>query len=332
LISAGLHDILPAMSSCGRFLRLFPVAAGLAMLLGMPSGLFAETVAAMPANKGFATVTEILAKSCSACHDWTGSYESIIGGGRIIAGSPEKSLLYQKIANDQMPMEGDKLTADQKAFIRGWIAAGAPSTELPIAVPAAEGGTAAASAAASAPAPSPGFLFFPNKATFHAVTGFTSSALFLGAGIMGVWHFVNMMNAGHAYRDSIGWNEDTGSQAVRSNEIETAWGNDSALRWWHVGFLAAGETLYLGDAITGISMMTRPQPGKLTKHDIHRYAFFTHAALMVAQIGLGFAETYALSTGQHDLMIGLGATHAVIGLAIPAVMIGAGLENLLLPE
>ena len=30
-----------------------------------------------------------------------------------------------------MPMEGDKLTADQKAFIKGWIAAGAPSTELP---------------------------------------------------------------------------------------------------------------------------------------------------------------------------------------------------------
>jgi hypothetical protein len=301
------------------------------MLLGMPSGLFAETIAAMPANKGFATVKEILAKSCSACHDWTGSYESIIGGGRIIAGSPEKSLLYQKIASDQMPMEGDKLTADQKAFIRGWIAAGAPSTELPIAVPAAEGGTAAASAAASASAPSQGFLFFPNKATFHAVTGFTSSALFLGAGIMGVWHFVNMMNAGHTLRDQVNF-QDGSPESVRIPLVEQAWGSDSDIRWWHVGFLIAGETLYLGDAITGISMMTRPQPGKLTKHDIHRYAFFTHAALMVAQIGLGFAETYALSTGQHDLMIGLGATHAVIGLAIPAVMIGAGLENLLLPE
>jgi hypothetical protein len=99
-----------------------------------------------------------------------------------------------------------------------------------------------------------------------------------------------------------------------------------------VGLIVAGETLYIGDAITGISMMTRHPPGKLTKHDVHRYAFFVHAALMVAQIGLGFAETYALSTGQHDLVIGLGATHAVIGLAIPAVMIGAGLENLLLPE
>jgi hypothetical protein len=309
------------------------------MLLGMPSVLFAETVAAMPANKGFATVKEMLAKSCSACHDWTGTYESVIGGGRVIAGSLEKSLLYQKIASDEMPLEGDKLTADQKAFIKGWIAAGAASTELPIAVPAAEGGTAAGSAGAAAagsapvaaPAPSQSFLFFPNKATFHAVTGFTSSALFLGAGIMGVWHFVNMMNAGHTLRDQINF-QDGSPESVRIPLVEQAWGSDSDIRWWHVGFLIAGETLYLGDAITGISMMTKSQPGKLSKHDIHRYAFFTHAALMVAQIGLGFAETYALSTGQHDLMIGLGATHAVIGLAIPAIMIGAGLENLLLPE
>lgn len=322
------------MSSCRTYRRFGLVVVSLTALLCIPPGLFAETVAAMPANKGFATIKEILDKSCSACHDWTGSHESITGGGRVIAGSPEKSLLYQRIANDEMPMEGDKLTAEQKAFIKGWIAAGAPSTELPIAVPAAEGAgaSAAAGSPAAAPAASKGFLLFPSKASFHAVTGFTSSALFLGAGVIGVVHFVNMMNEAHAYRDQIQWNEDTGNPAVRTSEIETVWGNDQALRWWHVGLITAGETLYLGDAITGISMMTRQQPGKLTKHDIHRYAFFTHAALMVAQIGLGFAETYALSTGQHDLLIGLGAAHAAIGLAIPAVMIGAGLENLLLPE
>ena len=148
---------------------------------------------------------------------------------------------------------------------------------------------------------------------------------------MGVWHFVNMMSAGHQLRDANGWTEGS-PESIRTGYVEQAWTSDSDIRWWHVGFLIAGETLYLGDAITGISMMTQQKPGKLSKHDIHRYAFFTHAALMVAQIGLGFAETYALSTGQHDLMIGLGATHAVIGLAIPAVMIGAGLENLLLPE
>jgi hypothetical protein len=309
--------------------RVGLVVVSLTAGLCMPAGIFAETVSAMPANKGFATIREILDASCSACHDWTGSYESIVAGGRVIPGSPEKSMLYQKIATDEMPQGGDKLSAEQKAFIRGWIAAGAPSTELPIAVPAAEG---AAGSPAAAPAASKGFLLFPSKASFHAVTGFTSSALFLGAGVIGVVHLVNMMNEGHAYRDQIGWNEDTGNPAVRTNEIETVWGNDQALRWWHVGLIVAGETLYLGDAVTGVSMMSRQQPGKLTKHDIHRYAFFVHAALMVAQVGLGFAETYALSTGQHDLVIGLGATHAVIGLAIPVVMIGAGLENLLLPE
>lgn len=320
------------MKSGTRSISTAFLLAVMASILLSAGGLYAETAAAMPANRGFATIKEILQKSCSACHDWTGSYDSVMTGGKIIAGSPEKSLLYQRIANDEMPMEGEKLTADQKAFIRGWIAAGAPSTELPIVVagaePAPEGGQ-------SAPAPkSSGFLFFPSKASFHAVTGFTSSALFLGAGVIGVWHFVNMMKAGHDLRDAYGpngWSEGD-PPSVRTSYVEQAWGSDSDLRWWHVGFIVAGETLYLGDAITGISMMTRHQPGKLTKHDIHRYAFFVHAALMVAQVGLGFAETYALSTGQHDLMIGLGATHAAIGLAIPAVMIGAGLENLLLPE
>jgi hypothetical protein len=326
----------------------------LAALLGMPGGLLAETVAAMPSNKRFATIKEILDKSCSACHDWTGSYQSIMSGGKVIAGSPETSLLFQKIATDEMPMEGDKLTADQKAFIKGWIAAGAPSTELPIAVPAASAPSVPAASApsvpaasapsvpaasapsapaspAAAPAASQGFLFFPSKASFHAVTGFTSSALFLGAGVIGVVHFLDMMKRGHDYRSQIGFT-DASPDSQRVPYVEQAWSSDWALRWWHVGLLAAGETLYLGDAITGISMMTSQQPGKLTKHDIHRYAFFTHAALMAAQGGLGFAETYALSTGQHDLMIGLGAAHAAIGLTIPAIMIGAGLENLLLSE
>lgn len=319
------------MSTCRRFLGSRLVIVSLAILLGAPSGLFAE-VAAMPENRGFASIKEILDKSCSACHDWTVSYGSITGGGRVIAGAPESSPLYRQIASDAMPTEGDKLTADQKAFIRGWIAAGAPATELPIAVPAADGGATEGVAAASAPAASEKFLLFPNKATFHAVTGFASTALFLGAGIIGTIHFLDMMDQAHDYRDLVGWDDDSGPEQQRVAEIKTVWGDDQALRWWHVGLLVAGEALYIGDAVTGISMMTRQQPGKLTKRDIHRYAFYVHAAMMVAQVGLGFAETYALSTGQHDLMIGLGAAHAAIGLAIPVVMLGAGLENLLLPE
>jgi hypothetical protein len=140
-----------------------------------------------------------------------------------------------------------------------------------------------------------------------------------------------MMNQGHIYRESIGFTENS-LDSLRVPWVVQAWNDDSALRWWHVGLLIGGETLYLGDALTGVSMFTKPQAGKLTKHDIHRYAFFTHAALMALQVGLGFAESYALSTGQHDLMLGLGAAHIAIGFAIPAVMLTAGLENLFLPE
>ncbi|HYW85017.1 MAG TPA: hypothetical protein VFB30_17280, partial [Spirochaetia bacterium] len=113
-----------------RLTFLLVVLAGIVV----SQSVSAETAAQAPlANKGFATIREILDSRCSACHDWTGSWETITAGGRVVPGSPEKSLLYLRISTDEMPAEGDKLTPEQKAFIRGWIAAGAPSTDLPIA-------------------------------------------------------------------------------------------------------------------------------------------------------------------------------------------------------
>jgi hypothetical protein len=307
--------------------RLTLILVLLGALLVVPPVRSAEAAAPAPlANKGFVTIKEILDTSCSACHDWTGSWESITAGGRIVPGSPEKSVLYQKISTDEMPAEGDKLTPEQKAFIRGWIAAGAPSTDLPIAVSAAD------AQATATPASSGRFLFFPSKVAFHEVAGFTSTAMFLAAGIIGGIHIIDMMNESHKYRDAIGWDEDTGDPAVRSAEIRKVWGEQSSLRWWHVGLLVAGETLYLSDALTGISMFTDSTPGKLTKHDIHRYAFFVHGTLMVGQIVLGFLTSDALRRGDHDMVIGLGVAHGAVGIAIPLVMLGAGLENLLLPE
>jgi hypothetical protein len=316
--------------------KIIPVLLALgAGIIALPAALSGQAAGPVPSNRGFVTVKEILDRSCSACHDWTASWESITGGGRIVPGSPEKSLLFQKIASDEMPLEGDKLTAEQKAFIRGWIAAGAPATDLPITVPGAEpaagAGAGTSSASAAAPAHSQGFLFFPSKVAFHEVTGFTSTALFAAAGVLGVVHFLDMMSEGHTLRDAINFQEGS-PESLRIPLVQEAWASDSSLRWWHVGFLIGGETLYLGDAITGISMMTRAQPGKVTKADIHRAAFFTHVSLMAAQLVLGFFETGALSSGNHDLMIGLGAAHAAIGVAIPLVMLGAGLENVLLPN
>jgi hypothetical protein len=306
--------------------RLIAILVALAGMLCAPTAVTAETVAAMPGNKGFITIQQILDTSCSACHDWTGSYEGITGNGHVVAGSPEKSVLYQRIASDEMPASGDKLTADQKAFIKGWIVAGAPATELAISVPAANTTTAAA------PAASPGFLFFPSKVVFHEVTGFTSTALLLGAGIIGGLHLLDMMSDPAAHGSGIFEPAGEGGGGDQTTGIMTIWGNQQSLRWWHVGLLVAGETLYIGDTLTGTSMFTKQQPGKLTKHDIHRYAFFIHAGLMLAQVGLGFAETYALQNGQHDMASSVGVAHTVIGLAIPVVMLGAGLENIFLPE
>jgi hypothetical protein len=300
--------------------------------------LFAQASAAAPSNKGFTTIQEIFRTNCSSCHDWTGTYETIVGGGHIMPGSPEQSAIYRMIFDDTMPATEKKLAADQKALIRAWILAGAPQSDQPIAVPeAASPGTQAtplpSKPAATAAAPSQGFLFFPSKVAFHKATGFTSTALFFGAGVLGVIHFVDMMNAGHTLRDNlVPPFQENGPESIRIPLVEQAWASDSTLGWVHVGFVAGGEVLYLGDAITGLSMLTKHQPGKITKSDIHRWAFFTHVTLMAAQLTLGFLETTALSTGSHDAMVALGGAHAVIGLAIPLVMLGAGLENTLLKE
>jgi hypothetical protein len=302
----------------------YVVFAVLSALVFIPPAVDAETSSALPGNRGFATIKDILGTSCSACHDWTGSYETIVDSGRIVAGNPDASRLYQKIANDEMPAEGEKLTADQKAFVRGWIAAGAPTTELPLAVPAAE------ASATAGPAAPQGFLFFPSKVAFHEFTGFTSTALFLAAGVVGGIHLLNMMTSAHG---STAIPTDSPATAdVTGSDVIDIWTADQVLRWVHVGLLAAGETLYLGDAITGISMFTDQTPGKLTRHDIHRYAFYTHAGLMVTQVILGFLSTDALSRGDHAGQHGLLVAHTAVGFAIPLVMLGAGLENLFLPE
>ncbi|HVO38511.1 MAG TPA: hypothetical protein VMV03_05715 [Spirochaetia bacterium] len=287
-------------------------AVVVAALFLMPLGaLLAQEGAG---NRGFTTVHEILSRSCSACHDWTETYQDIVDPARVVPGAPEKSAIYIKISDDTMPMKGPKLTSLEKALIKSWIAAGAPESDAPI---------PEASAAASG-----GFLGFPNKVVFHEVSGFTSGALFLAAGIIGVVHFVDMMNEGHAWRDAYGWTEGM-PESIRSGEISTVWGDQQNLRRWHIGLLSTGEVFYLANVFTGISMWSKDTPG-LTPQKIHKIAFITHVTLMVAQVTLGFFSTWAMQTGQHDLMIGLGAAHAAIGITIPLVIIGSGVANMVL--
>jgi hypothetical protein len=98
----------------------------------------------------------------------------------------------------------------------------------------------------------------------------------------------------------------------------------TALRWTHVGLLAAGETLYLANAVTGLGMLTPDRPG-LTPQDLHRYAFFTHGALMIAELIMGFLTTSVLESGTHEQVAAFGIVHSAIGLAIPVVVIASGI-------
>ncbi len=262
----------------------------------------------------FTAVKQILADRCSGCHDWAGAPEGLAGRGLVVPGDAENSVLYQMVSSDAMPKAGPKLTADQKEIIRAWIAAGA-------------GGPASGEAPAAAlPVQSRPAVNIP----LHEISGFTSSGLLLAAGVVGIVHFLSLMEQGHAYRDAIGFQEG-GPESVRAAAIQSVWNDPSqqTLRWWHVGLLSAGELFYAYNAFTGVEMISDPQPGVLTRADIHRWAFYTHATLMAAQIVLGFFSTYALSPGYHDLLVGLGAAHATIGIAIPVVMVGAGILNML---
>ena len=196
-------------------------------------------------------------------------------------------------------------------------AGAAPAEPAPADATAAATGGSAAESETGKKKPSA----YARKVLFHEISGFTSGGLLLASGIVGAVHVFDMMSVAHAYRDKHNIEEVAPECSVK---IREAWSGDQTLRWVHVGLLSSGELLYLADAITGLTMLTPDLPG-LTKQDIHRYAFFTHAGLMAAEIILGFFTTDALKRGDHNTMLALGITHTAIGLAIPTVIIGAGI-------
>jgi hypothetical protein len=295
--------------------RLAAVAAAVLLL-----ALFTVPLSAQQGeNKAFAVVKTILADRCSGCHDWARSPETLSDAGIIVPGNAEGSKMYQMIAEDAMPMTGSKLTADQKEIIRAWIAAGAPQT--------GEGSAAAPAELPSSPAPIPRPQV---NIPLHMVSGFTSSGLFLAAGIVGAVHFFTMLDAGHAWLEA-NYGSAEPTDAARAAMVEYLWNDPTqqALRWTHVGLLASGDLFYLWNAITGTEMIISPPSGRPPRADIHRLAFFTHAGLLAAQLGLGLLSTYALSSGNHELVSAVGAAHLVVGVAIPTVMITAGVLNIL---
>ncbi len=123
--------------------RLFPALLAVSGLLPVPSAL-AEDAGALFVRR----VWPLFQEKCLACH---GKDEAKIKGGldmrtaealrqggdseepSVVAGQPEKSALYLSVtrrhADDWEPMppkENDQLTAEQIAWVKEWIAGGAP--------------------------------------------------------------------------------------------------------------------------------------------------------------------------------------------------------------
>nr|NIP95096.1 DUF1592 domain-containing protein [Akkermansiaceae bacterium] len=82
----------------------------------------------------------ILANHCLECHDSatrkgkldlsrkSTAFAALKNGKAIVPGEPSASLLWESVFHDEMPEEGDPLTAEQKADLRKWIEDGAPWT------------------------------------------------------------------------------------------------------------------------------------------------------------------------------------------------------------
>lgn len=178
----------------------------------------------------------------------------------------------------------------------------------------------------------PKFLGMNVSLSAHKATGYAAGGLFAAAGVIGGIRFIDLMNRSHEYRtdgEGDGGDEDGNSPYCKS-VIQNEWASGQELRWTHVGLLAAGESLYLFDALTGLSLIrkdgTTTRAGK-----IHRNAFFVHAGLMLTELVLGFLETDALQRGDHEMIRTYGEVHTGIGVAIPVVIIGSGLAIDLYP-
>src|SRR5437763_16180798 len=116
-----------------------------ACLISLMALIASASLSAAEEGPPFSEVRAIFAAKCLACHgndpkELKGDYdlrtrEAAIKGGEsgdvaVVPGEPEKSPLYRAItwtddALQMPPKENDRLSAEQIALIRCWIAAGA---------------------------------------------------------------------------------------------------------------------------------------------------------------------------------------------------------------
>jgi hypothetical protein len=286
------------------------------LLLASSFAGFAQGTA-IPKSLDLDKAPGIFAANCSPCHDWAKAYDTVIDPAVIVPGKPQESPAWLALSQDIMPPTGP-LSAEDKDLILAWIQAGAPRPST-AAGPSATAGPAGSAAVPAAPT----FLGFKSKEGFHRFSGWASGGLLLAAGVVGAVHAYDMWSTAHAYRDSLGIDEFDPTRCPP--EISKVYNSptEQALRWTHIGLLAAGGSFYIANAVTGTSFMGRLGPG-WTKAKIHRYAFFTHAALMASEAVMGYFSSQALSSGDHETFSNLLVAHAGVGIAIPVVILGAG--------
>lgn len=170
----------------------------------------------------------------------------------------------------------------------------------------------------------PSILDFPGKIEYHMTAGWVSTGLLFAAGAVGAARALDLMARGHKIRNTLGIDEE--DDLAIAGALADLYADGQTLRWIHVGLLAAGEALYLGNAVTGLSMKL-PLGERSRRADIHLTAFFVHAGLMAGEAILGALTSDALRRGDHEAHLGLALAHAAIGVAIPIVMAGAGLAE-----
>jgi hypothetical protein len=162
----------------------------------------------------------------------------------------------------------------------------------------------------------------------HKALAFTTGGLLLASGAVGVWHFLDMRQKGHRYCDSAGYTEENGNPAIMSGGVKQAWqtSESQTMRVIHGALIASSVITYTATATIELAMPRMiKNNAPFSSVNVHRYLFFLHAGLMAANVILGFAESKALSDGNHDLMMGLGATHMVVGFSAPIVMMVSGI-------
>jgi hypothetical protein len=167
-------------------------------------------------------------------------------------------------------------------------------------------------------------------ASVHKAFAFVTAGALLAADALGAYHFRSLMSDGHDYCETVSGrtDEDKIDPSVYKEGIQQAWrSTDSQLfRVLHGSTVALGSISYTATATMELTMPRMSEDNRpISSVNIHRYLFYFHAGLMLANIGLGFLESHALSQGNHDLVRGAGIAHMVVGFALPVVITTSGI-------